>query len=172
LETENNLSYSILNELSLKKLNHILESTLIIDKKNIILSEVFRTKALLNNETISLLKRIFLIFKRVKLEDDLKLSWLDSIIHYGHIIYSTYFKDSSKWFENLEKLKQNIDKTLHEAFFNEEKFRNTGKEGFSKTINYKPNAISDCFSSYINHIFCHKEDEDAITTKINEFMVT
>ena len=165
-------------------MNHILESVLIIDKKSNILSNVFQTKALLNNDTISLLKRIFLIFKRVKIEEDLRLSWLDSIIHYGHIIYNTYFKDSIKWFENLVKLKQNIDQTLQDAFFNEEKFKNTAKEGYSKTVNYKPNSISDCFSSYINHIFCHKEnkeskeskdklenEEEVIKTKIVEFMV-
>lgn len=168
---ENEICEKILSELGLTKLNYILETIIIVDIKDKLLDRVFLDKTLFDEEQIYFLKKVYLIFKKIKIEDNLRIRWLQYIIHYGHVINSSYLLDSVKWFFHLEELKKNIDSTIQDAFLNEDKFKLSGKEGYSKTINYKPNYIADCFSNYLNHLFCEESNEEVIKTQINSFMV-
>lgn len=113
-----------------------------------------------------------MLFKRIKIEDDLKTSWINHINYLCNKIYSQHSNNYLYFFQNILELKKNIDYTVKESFNNDDKFKTSGKDGFVKSINLKPNFIADYFARYIDHILTESDTEKQyIFDKIDEFML-
>ena len=172
LEGETRLVLTYLYDFSLKKLVALVEKKSIIESKERILKKCFEIDDLLSLTWILFLKRVFLLFKKVKLDEEVKKCWMQYISFMSNKIFTIYSKNSKSLFDNLYELKRNIDLTLQEAFLSEEKFRSIAKEGFAKSINLKPNFIADHFSRYIDLMFKECDNEDKkIESNVDEFIV-
>lgn len=180
-EVETKLIQSYLNEYSLKKMINTLEYKFIYENRKNILSKIFpkdqttltTQNLFLDAKKLDLIKRVYILFKRIKIEEELRKSWLEYLDHFAEKIFKEFNKTYTvvKFFENIKNLKLNIDQTLHESFLDDEKFKATAKEGFVKTLNLKPNAVADYFSNYIHHILIDSDiEEKKIIEIIDEFM--
>jgi len=179
-ENENNLVLNYLNEFSLKKIIQQLESKLILDKKMEILNKIFTTNIqdkklhILNENKIQLVKKVYLFYKKIKVEDDLKKSWLSFVHHTSTNIFQEFNRNYTivDFFDNLVMLKRNIDLTLKEAYLTDDKFKSAAKEAFVKSLNFKPNTVADYLSRYIDHILKQSDtEENYIIKKIDEFVL-
>lgn len=175
-DVETKLISTNLNEFSLRKMISNLETKFITDKKLEILKKVFdseKCSLFFDESRIQFLKRIYFLYKRVKIEDELRKSWFSFICSSAEKIYQEFGKNAKivKFFESIILLKKNIDNTLKEAFLNDDKFKSTAKEGFVKTLNLKPNAVADYLSRYIDHVLTDSDTDDKfISSKVDEFM--
>jgi hypothetical protein len=180
-EVENKLIHSYLNEYSLKKMINMLESKFIYENRKSILSKIFpkddstvtTQNLFLDSKKLDLIKRVYILFKRIKIEEELRKSWLEYLDHFAEKIFKEFNKNYTvvKFFENIKNLKINIDQTLHESFLDDDKFKATAKEGFVKTLNLKPNAVADYFSNYVHHILIDSDtEENKIIETVSEFM--
>ena len=180
LEVENNLIISYLNEFSLKKIIQQLEVKLILENKSEILKNIFnsisnqKSITFLNEDHLSIIKKVYIFFKKLKIEDDLKKCWLSFV----QITSGKIFKDFDRnytivdFFENLIKLKKNIDITILQGYLSDEKFKSAAKEAFVKSLNLKPNTVADYLSRYIDHILKMSDTEEKlIMNKIDEFII-
>jgi cullin-4 len=178
-EYENNLVLTYLNEFSLKKIIQQLDSKLLLDNKKEILNKIFANNIqdkqvhILNENKIQLVKKVYLFYKKIKVEDDLKKSWLSFV----HSTSSNIFQEFNRnytivdFFDNLVMLKRNIDLTLKEAYLTDDKFKSAAKEAFVKSLNLKPNTVADYLSRYIDHILTLSDtEENYIIKKIDEFV--
>jgi hypothetical protein len=172
IKFEGEIISTYLNEISLKKVLLALDTNLLLDRKEFILSGVFNVAEPLDNQRIALLARIFELFKRVKIDDSLKQAWLKYINFYAEELFKLYSKNSMELFSRMFTLKKNIDVALKESFKADEKFKLAAKEGFTKALNLKPNFAADFLSRYIDHIFEETDKgENYILEKIDEFMI-
>ncbi len=172
IEGESFLISNYLYDYSLKKLISLVERKTIIENKDKILKKSFDSDDLFNTNWINFLKRVFVLFKKIKLDEEMKKCWLQYISFMSNKIFTIYSKNSRSLFSSLIELKKNIDLTLQEAFLGEEKFKSVSKEGFAKSINLKPNFIADHFSKYIDLMFKESDKEEkTIEENINNFMV-
>jgi hypothetical protein len=170
---ENELIPTYLNEVSLKRVLLTLDTILLLDKKNFILTAMFsNTEIFIDNHANELLKKIYILFKRVKTEEDLKTAWQGYISNISESLYKKFSKAPVELFNNFLILKKNLDITLKDSFQADEKFKLAAKEGFTKAINLKPNFAADFLSRYIDHIFEeHDKGEKYIFEKVDEFMI-
>jgi len=172
IEGESFLISNYLYDYSLKKLISLVERKTIIENKDKILKKSFDSDDLFNTNWINFLKRVFVLFKKIKLDEEMKKCWLQYITFMSNKIFTIYSKNSKSLFYSLIEFKKNIDLTLQEAFLGEEKFKSVSKEGFAKSINLKPNFIADHFSKYIDLMFKESDKEEkTIEVNINNFMV-
>lgn len=171
IEIENEIITKYLNEITLKKCLYYLENTLVIEKKDSIVQKIFSEEKPLNNEKQEILFKIFNLFKKVKLEQEIKNTWNDFIFRTTNQIYSTFSKNPIEFFKFLLEFKTNIDNTITNAFNGDEKLKNAAKEGLSKAINNKPSYVADAFSRYIDSVLRAKEEEETvIISRIDEFI--
>ena len=125
----------------------------------------------LKTNHIEFLKKLYTLFRHIKIEDDLKASWITYINNMSNKIYSQHSHNYLLFFQNILELKKNIDIVIKESFNNDDKMKAAGREGFVKSINLKPNFIADYFARYIDHILTESgRDKQYIFDKIDEFM--
>ncbi len=200
-ENESFMINTYLNEFSQKKLINELENQLIRLKRTEILdkffsfnsishSNIYNSSSIMNevkdNEfsskasceeyffkthQIDLLKKLYIHFRNIKIEEDLKYSWINYINIISKKIYSQYSNNYLLFFQNILELKKNIEIVIKDSYNNDDKMKAAGREGFVKSINLKPNFIADFFARYIDHILTESgRDKQFIFYKIDEFM--
>lgn len=200
-ENESYLTNTYLNEFSNKKLLNELENNMINSKKTQILEKFFSFDSISKNNIsntnsmlieikdssisknsceefflkknhIEFLKKLYTLFRHIKIEDDLKNSWIEYIKCMSNKIYTQYSNNYLLFFTNIVELKKNIDTVIKDSFNNDDKMKTAGREGFVKSINTKPNFIADYFARYIDHILTEiGKDKQYIFDKIDEFML-
>ena len=182
LSFENYLIMYHLNEITLKPVVNKLNIILLSNNKNIIFNKYYSSNGesdnnnthLILNEKYELMKKIFLLFKNIKLEEEIRKKFSDYIKKSCKDIYTKFNKNFKLFFENIELLKKNIDHYITDSFLNDEKFKSTSKESLTKGMNQKPGFICDTFSKYIDNILREKADKlplNEIKNIINEFMI-
>ena len=191
LDFENYLIVTHLNEISLKPIINKLNIILLSNKKKTIFEKYYdlntnsneniisttntnnETKVPLN-ENYSLMKKIYILFKNIKLEEEIKKKFNEYIISTCKLIYAKYSKDYNLFYENIYLLKKNIDKYIAESFLGEEKFKSVSKESLTKGLNQKPSLVCDIFSNYIDKILrfdAEKKPLNEIKNIIYEYMI-
>ena len=191
LEFENYLIVTHLNEISLKPIINKLNIILLSNKKKTIFEKYYdlntnsneniisttntnnETKVPLN-ENYSLMKKIYILFKNIKLEEEIKKKFNEYIISTCKLIYAKYSKDYNLFYDNIYLLKKNIDKYIAESFLGEEKFKSVSKESLTKGLNQKPSLVCDIFSNYIDKILrfdAEKKPLNEIKNIIYEYMI-
>ena len=177
-KAENIIIIQHLNEISLKNTIMNLNMILIKYKKDEIFKKYYQTPSTnttLNilNTNYELLQKIFLLFKNIKIEDEIKKQFTEYIKNCSIKIYEQYNKDYLKLFESFILFKNNVDSIISISFLNDEKFKSLGKDYLGKAINYKPNYIADYFSRYIDNLLtteARTHTPAEINAKIDEFM--
>jgi hypothetical protein len=179
LDIESKIITTHLKEFTHRKMILSLENQLLIEKKNSILKRLFSNdenqliNTFLNVHRINFMRRIYLLFKRVKIDEDLKDSFNLFLEQNSQRIFLKFSSDKSvnNFFENLKNLKMKIDEVMKESFFNDEKFKSIAKEGFVKTLNFKSNSVADNLSRYIDHILTESDVENKkVLSKIDDFI--
>ena len=182
LEFENYLIVNHLNEISLKPILNKLNIILLNNNKKIIFEKYYSADLTNNNneakislnENYILMKKIYILFKNIKLEEEIKKKFSEYIISTCILIYSKYSKDYKLFYESIYLLKKNIDKYISESFLGEEKFKSISKESLTKGINQKPSLVCDIFSNYIDNILrfdAEKKSLHEIKNIIYEYMI-
>ena len=182
LSFENYLIVCHLNEITLKPIINKLNIILLCDNKKIIFKKFYssntvednESKYLNLNENYVLMKRIFILFKNIKLEEDIRKKFSEYIKKMCKDIYSKYSKNYILFYENIEMLKQNIDHYISDSFLNDEKFKSASKESLTKGMNQRPGFICDTFSKYIDNVLredANKKPLNEIKNIINEYMI-
>lgn len=178
---ENYLILSYLNEITLKQVVNKLNVLLLSNNKSIIFTKFYSSNTSKNNNTqlalnenFNLMKKIFILFKNIKSEEDIRKKFSDYIIKSCKDIYSKFSKNYKLFYENIDLLKKNIDHFISDSFLSDEKFKSTSKESLTKGMNQKPGFICDTFSKYIDNVL--REDADKLSLNeikniINEYMV-
>ena len=126
------------------------------------------------NENYPLMKKIYILFKNIKLEDEIKKKFSEYIITTCKSIYAKFSKDYKLFYQNIASLKKNIDKYIAESFLGEEKFKSVSKESLTKGLNQKPSLVCDIFSNYIDNILRYdteKKPLNEIKNIIYEYMI-
>ena len=181
LAFENYLIVNHLNEISLKSIVNKLNVILLNNNKKIIFEKYNENTInnnndmkLILNENYPLMKKIYILFKNIKLEDEIKKKFSEYIISSCKSIYTKFSKDYKLFYQNIASLKKNIDKYISESFLGEEKFKAISKESLTKGINQKPSLVCDIFSNYIDNILrydAEKKPLNEIKTIIYEYMI-
>ena len=182
LSFENYLIVSYLNEITLKSVINKLNIILLSDKKNVIFTKYYNAKGAgenndnyLNlNKNYELMKKIFILFKNIKLEEEIRKKFSDYIKKSCKEIYTKYYKNYKLFYENIDLLKKNIDHYITDSFLNDEKFKSTSKESLTKGMNQRPGFICDTFSKYIDNVlreFDDKKNLNEIKNIINDYMI-
>ena len=182
LEFENYLIVNHLNEISLKPILNKLNIILLNNNKKIIFEKYYSADLTTNNneakialnENYILMKKIYILFKNIKLEEEIKKKFSEYIISTCKLIYSKYSKDYKLFYESIYLLKKNIDKYITESFLGEEKYKSISKESLTKGINQKPSLVCDIFSNYIDNILrfdAEKKSLHEIKNIIYEYMI-
>ena len=182
LEFENYLIVNHLNEISLKPILNKLNIILLNNNKKIIFEKYYSADLTNNNneakislnENYILMKKIYILFKNIKLEEEIKKKFSEYIISTCKLIYSKYSKDYKLFYESIYLLKKNIDKYITESFLGEEKYKSISKESLTKGINQKPSLVCDIFSNYIDNILrfdAEKKSLHEIKNIIYEYMI-
>ena len=191
LDFENYLIITHLNEISLKPIINKLNIILLSNKKKTIFEKYYNANTNENdniisttntnnetkvplNENYSLMKKIYILFKNIKLEEEIKKKFNEYIISTCKLIYAKYSKDYNLFYENIYLLKKNIDKYIAESFLGEEKFKSVSKESLTKGLNQKPSLVCDIFSNYIDKILrfdAEKKPLNEIKNIIYEYMI-
>ena len=181
LSFENYLILSYLNEITLKQVVNKLNVILLSNNKSIIFTKFYSSNTNKNNNTqlalnenFNLMKKIFILFKNIKSEEDIRKKFSDYIIKSCKDIYSKFSKNYKLFYENIDLLKKNIDHFISDSFLSDERFKSTSKESLTKGMNQKPGFICDTFSKYIDNVL--REDADKLSLNeikniINEYMV-
>ena len=167
LSFENYLIVSYLNEITLKSVINKLNIILLSDKKNVIFTKYYNAKGAgenndnyLNlNKNYELMKKIFILFKNIKLEEEIRKKFSDYIKKSCKEIYTKYYKNYKLFYENIDLLKKNIDHYITDSFLNDEKFKSTSKESLTKGMNQRPGFICDTFSKYIDNVLREFDDK-------------
>jgi len=121
---------------------------------------------------IEFLKKLYILFHKIKIDEDLKSNWVKYINTLCNKIYSQYSSNYLLFFQNIFELKKNIDLTVKESYHNDDKMKSAGRDGFVQSINLKPNFIADYFARYVDHILTESgRDKQFIFDKIDEFML-
>ena len=172
---EKTLILDYLNVLSLKPLFNNLNNILLKDKIKIIFEKFFdcKDKSKIFSENFELMNKLFILFKGIKLESEIKKKFSEYIQKCSEKIYDSYDSNYLELYNHLILLKTNINKFLTISFLNEESFKSLIKENLIKVINIKQNYITDIFSRYINYILTEsakKEPIEKLKEKINEFI--
>ena len=180
LEFENYLIVNNFNEITLKPVLNKLNIILLNNNKKIIFEKYYDNQNLNNNsklalnENYPLMKKIYILFKNIKLEEEIRKKFTDYIINTCKSIYSKYSKNYILFYESIILLKKNIDKYISDSFSGEEKFKSISKESLIKGMNQKPNFICDIFNNYIDNILrfdAGKKPLNEIKNIINEYMI-
>ena len=180
LEFENYLIVNNFNEITLKPVLNKLNIILLNNNKKIIFEKYYDNQNLNNNsklalnENYPLMKKIYILFKNIKLEEEIRKKFTDYIINTCKSIYSKYSKNYILFYESIRLLKKNIDKYISDSFLGEEKFKSISKESLIKGMNQKPNFICDIFNNYIDNILrfdAGKKPLNEIKNIINEYMI-
>ena len=181
LEFENYLIVSNFNEITLKPVLNKLNIILLNNNKKIIFEKYFdnqnmnsNNSKLALNENYPLMKKIYILFKNIKLEEEIRKKFTDYIITTCKSIYSKYTKNYVLFYESIILLKKNIDKYISESFLGEEKFKSISKESLIKGMNRKPSFICDIFNNYIDNVLrfdAGKKPLNEIKNIINEYMI-
>ena len=181
LSFENYLIINHLNEITLKPVVNKLNMILLNNNKNIIFTKFYSSNTDSNNNTYlvlnkkyELMKKIFILFKNIKLEEEIRKKFSDYIKKSCKDIYSKFNKNFALFYENIKLLKENIDHYINDSFLNDEKFKSASKESLTKGMNQKPGFICDTFSKYIDNVLREKADRlplNEIKNIINEFMI-
>ena len=180
LEFENYLIVNNFNEITLKPVLNKLNIILLNNNKKIIFEKYYDNQNLNNNsklalnENYPLMKKIYILFKNIKLEEEIRKKFTDYIINTCKSIYSKYSKNYILFYESIILLKKNIDKYISDSFLGEEKFKSISKESLIKGMNQKPNFICDLFTNYIDNILrfdAGKKPLNEIKNIINEYMI-
>ena len=180
LEFENYLIVNNFNEITLKPVLNKLNIILLNNNKKIIFEKYYDNQNLNNNsklalnENYPLMKKIYILFKNIKLEEEIRKKFTDYIINTCKQIYSKYSKNYILFYESIILLKKNIDKYISDSFLGEEKFKSISKESLIKGMNQKPNFICDIFNNYIDNILrfdAGKKPLNEIKNIINEYMI-
>ena len=175
LEFENYLIVNNFNEITLKPVLNKLNIILLNNNKKIIFEKYYDNQNLNNNsklalnENYPLMKKIYILFKNIKLEEEIRKKFTDYIINTCKSIYSKYSKNYILFYESIILLKKNIDKYISDSFLGEEKFKS-----IIKGMNQKPNFICDIFNNYIDNILrfdAGKKPLNEIKNIINEYMI-
>ena len=183
LSFENYLILSNLNEITLKPVLSKLNLILLNDNKNKIFTDFYsnnenntnnKNTQFALNDNYDLMKKIFILFKNIKLEEDVRRKFSNYIIKTCNEIYNKFNKNYKLFYENIELLKENIDHFISDSFLNDEKFKSTSKESLTKGMNQKPSFICDTFSKYIDNVLRETADKmplNELKKKINEYMI-
>ena len=182
LEFENYLIVTHLNEITLKPILNKLNIILLNNNKKIIFEKYYETNKniedkdtkLVLNENYPLMKKIYILFKNIKLEEEIRKKFSDYIRAICKLIYTKYSKDFILFYENIVLLKKNIDKYIADSYLGEEKFKSVSKESLTKGLNQKPSLVCDIFSNYIDNILrydAEKKPLNEIKNIINEYMI-
>jgi hypothetical protein len=178
---ENIIITQHLNEISLKVTTLELNDILIKGKTKAIFDKYYNSPSVsiiqkensIFNENFLLLQKIYLLFKSIKIEDEIKKRFAEYITSCSNKIFNQYNKDYIQLYQHFILLKNNIDNITTTSFNNDEKFKSISKETLSKAINLKPNFIADYFSRYIDTVlttYAKNESFESIKMKINEFI--
>ena len=172
---EKTIVLDYLNEISLKSLVNELNNILLKDKSKIIFDKFFfqNIKEIFSNN-FELMKKIFLLFKGIKIEDEIKKRFNDYIIKCSEKIYDLYHKDYLELYNKLILLKTNVNNFVSISFLNEEKFKSLSKESLTKALNVKPIFITNILSKYIHYvltILAKKEKIETLKERIDEFII-
>ena len=119
------------------------------------------------------MKKIFILFKNIKLEEEIRIKFSEYIVSTCKSIYSKFSKNYKIFYESIIALKKNIDNYITESYLSEEKFKSTSKESLTKGINQKPGYICDIFSNYIDDVLRYDADKkplNEIKIIIDEYM--
>ena len=181
LSFENYLIVSHLNEITLKPIINKLNNILLNNNKNIIFTKYYTSDNTSNNndylslnENYDLMKKIFILFKNIKLEEEIRKKFSAYIRKTCKDIYTKFTKNYILFYENIELLKKNIDHFISDSFLNDEKFKSTSKEALTKGMNQRPGFICDTFSKYIDNVLrvdAAKKNLNEIKNIINEYMI-
>ena len=184
LAFENYLILSYLNEITLKPVVNKLNLILLNNNKNIIFNKFYSTNnenitknnntQLVLNENFELMKKIFILFKNIKLEEDIRKKFSGYIIKSCKDIYAKFNKSYKLFYENIDLLKKNVDHYIIDSFLNDEKFKSTSKESLTKGMNQKPFFICDTFSKYIDNVLRETAEKlplNELKKLINEYMI-
>ena len=181
LEFENYLIVTNFNEITLKPVLNKLNIILLNNNKKIIFEKYYETKNMNDNnaklslnENYLLMKKIYILFKNIKLEEEIRKRFTDYIINTCKSIYSKFSKNYIQFYESIILLKKNIDKYISDSFLGEEKFKSISKESLIKGMNQRPNFICDIFNNYIDNILrfdAGKKSLNEIKNIINEYMI-
>ena len=182
LEFENYLIVNNFNEITLKPVLNKLNIILLNNNKKIIFQKYYDTQNMNDNnnsklslnENYLLMKKIYILFKNIKLEEEIRKKFTEYIINTCKSIYSKYSKNYIQFYESIILLKKNIDRYISDSFLGEEKFKSISKESLIKGMNQKPNLICDIFNNYIDNILrfdAGKKSLNEIKNIINEYMI-
>ena len=179
LQFENYLIITHLNEITLKPILNKLNCILLNNNTQLIFSKFFSSEKNNTNQfnliqKFELMKKIYLLFKNIKLEEEIKKKLNEYIIKCCKEIYNKYSKNFLLFYQNIDLLKKNIDQYEAISFLNDDKFRSACKESLTKGMNQKPNFICDIFSKYIDDILRNAAGElplSEIKEKINEYII-
>lgn len=173
---ENIIIIQNLSEVSLKTTITNLNQILLKMQKNEIFKKYYNSSSnsdSIFNNNYEILQKIFLLFKNIKIEDEIKKQFTQYINDCSVKIYNKYNKDYLQLYNHLLLFKSNIDAIVSNSFLNDEKFKSLGKESLGKAINLKPNFIADNFSRYIDNLLTTVSKDstiEEINSKIDEFM--
>ena len=173
---ENTIIMEYLNQISLKPLLNDLNNILLKDKIKIIFNKFFNSQNdnIIFSENFELMKKIFLLFKEIKIESEIKKYFNDYIQKCSNKIYELYSLNYLELYNHLTLLKTNINNFISISFLNEESFKSLMKKNLTQTLNIKQNFITDVFSRYIEHLLIEtakKETIDKLKENINEFII-
>ena len=173
---ENIIIIQNLSEVSLKTTITNLNQILLKMQKQEIFNKYYsfssNSDSIFNNN-YEILQKIFLLFKNIKIEDEIKKQFTQYINNCSVKIYNKFTKDYLQLYNHLILFKSNIDAIVLNSFLNDEKFKSLGKESLGKAINLKPNFIADYFSRYIDNLLTTVSTDstvEGINSKIDEFM--
>mmetsp|Transcript_22578 Transcript_22578/g.27227 ORF Transcript_22578/g.27227 Transcript_22578/m.27227 type:complete len:742 (+) Transcript_22578:315-2540(+) len=105
--------------------------------------------ALMDNCSISDLKRMYLLFERVKSLGHMKTALSAYVKRTGIEIVNDEEKDA-EMVANLLELKKKLDTILHDSFNGNEQFTNTLKESFEHFINLRQNRPAEMIAKCID----------------------
>ena len=175
-QIEKTIIVEYLNQISLKPLLNDLNNILLKDKIKIIFDKFFnfQNNTTIFSENFELMKKIFLLFKGIKIEDEIKKRFNDYIIKCSEKIYDLYHTNYLELYNKLILLKTNVNNFVSISFLNEEKFKSLSKESLTKALNVKPIFITNILSKYIHYVLTNlakKEKIETLKERIDEFII-
>jgi len=108
-------------------------------------------KSLLDGDRVEDLRRMYLLFGRVKAQNMLQQAWQLYCRQSGEAIVGNKEPESQKTFaEDILTLQKKLDNVLKSAFFNQDGFKSGLKNAFEFFINLKHNSSASLIAKYVD----------------------